>query len=353
MTTRREVFPLLAGAAGVSAASASHAAAAAAVGARAQARFLPERAHRQAARLLRLSSARIRASEALAGDAVPARRRRTRRRPGRARLRAHPRTAVRSVVPAPRPALRDHLAAARQVQPRRGSIHQGPHPGPDTAAARKLDQPAARRRPACDCRSPCRASSRTTSCRMDPRGRPMAGTKWRSELVAMVDRTIADFKGDAKRVYLTGPELRRLWCVESRGASSGQVRRARTHRRLRPSRSRGADRARQTTVVGVRGRTRSGRAAALLLSGAQQARGARPSRGSLHRRGRPGSPDLGAHLRRPGSVFLAAGPIALTPRKKGRQLALPPRSFAERLRQNEPLIPSRIWRPGANEARGV
>ena len=180
MTTRREVFPLLAGAAGVSAASASHAAAAAAVRARAQTRFLPERAHRQGTRLLRLSTARVRAIEAMAGHAVPARRRRTRRRQERSRLRAHPRPAVRSVVPAARPALRDHLAAAADVRPGRGRIHQEPHPGPDSAAARKLDQPAARRRPACGWQSPCRASSRTTNCRMDPRGRPMAGTRSRA-----------------------------------------------------------------------------------------------------------------------------------------------------------------------------
>ena len=64
MTTRREVFPLIAGAAGISAASDFARRGGGTVGARAPARFLPERAHRQTARLLRLSTAGIRAGEA-------------------------------------------------------------------------------------------------------------------------------------------------------------------------------------------------------------------------------------------------------------------------------------------------
>ncbi len=45
---------------------------------------------------------------------------------------------------------------------------------------------------------------RTRSFPMDRRARPKAGARWKAKLLAMVDRTIADFKGDAKRVYLTG-----------------------------------------------------------------------------------------------------------------------------------------------------
>ena len=50
----------------------------------------------------------------------------------------------------------------------------------------------------------CRERCRDDKLPDGPTGPPEGWSEMESELLAMVDRTIADFKGDAKRVYLTG-----------------------------------------------------------------------------------------------------------------------------------------------------
>ena len=110
---------------------------------------------------------------------------------------------------------------------------------------------------------------------MDPTGPPDGWNEMESELLAMVDRTIADFKGDAKRVYLTGLSYGGF------GAWNLAARHPQKFAALAPIVGYGhPDHAEpiaraKLPLVGVRRRTRSGRAAALLLSGAQQARSAR------------------------------------------------------------------------------
>jgi len=61
-------------------------------------------------------------------------------------------------------------------------------------------------RPAYDVREPGPMQGATPDEKLPdgPTGPPEGWSEMESEVLAMVDRTIADFKGDAKRVYLTG-----------------------------------------------------------------------------------------------------------------------------------------------------
>ena len=148
MTTRRELFPLLAGRPGFGRAALVDAAAGSSLGPELRRVSYQSARTGKTARLLRLSAARIRAAEAdwpvmlfLHGDGERG------DAQGRARLRAH-RTArcSRRWCQQPRPALRDHLAAARRCSaaatcPTSEIARRAQIP----AAARELDQSAARR----------------------------------------------------------------------------------------------------------------------------------------------------------------------------------------------------------------
>ena len=94
-------------------------------------------------------------------------------------------------------------------------------------------------RPAYDVREPgarCRERCPTTSFPMDPTGPPEGWSEMENELLAMVDRTVADFKGDAKRIYRYRTQLRRFRRLASRRATSAKIRRDRAHRRATATR---------------------------------------------------------------------------------------------------------------------
>ena len=112
----------------------------------------------------------------------------------------------------------------------------------DSAAARRLASTRGRMPGDVRLPEPMQGAMSDDKLPDGPRARPTAGTRWRSELLAMVDRTIADFKGDREARLPHRPELRRLRRVESRGAPSAEIRRAGARRRLRPPRPRRADR---------------------------------------------------------------------------------------------------------------
>jgi hypothetical protein len=105
-----------------------------------------------------------------------------------------------------------------------------------------------------------------------PAGPPDGWNEMESELLAILDRTIADFKGDSRRVYLTGLSYGGFGAWNLAATASAEIRSPGSHLRVWPPRSRRTDRHGQTTAVGVRRRTRSDCAFAILLPGVEQPR---------------------------------------------------------------------------------
>ena len=131
-----------------------------------------------------------------------------------------------------------------------------------------------------------------------PRGLTEGWYEIEDELIGMVDRTVASFKGDPKRVYLTGLSYGGFgtWYLAAHHTDKfAAVAPIVGYGHPGPCR---AHRGGQTTLVGVCRRARPGGAVALLLPGAQSPRSSRPSRGALHEPRRPRTSHLGAGLRR-------------------------------------------------------
>ena len=353
MTTRRELFPLVAGAAGLRRPPpAPPPAAAPAPGV--AARLLPERAHRRRARLLRLSTARLRQTKDwpvmlfLHGDGE--------RGDGKGELdyvlmHGPLYEAWCQKRDLPFVIISPQLPMFGQADDR---LHQEPHAGADSAApARHGVESAARRSAACASTSPCRAR-----CRDDklPDGPDGPGRRLERDR-ARIDRDggphrRASSEAIARRVYLTGLSYGGFgaWHLAARhpdkfAALAPVV-------GLRPPGSCRAHREGQTTAVVFAGGRDPVVPLRYFYAGARTARGAGPPDVRFTESRRPRALHLGARVRRPGPVRLVAGPLALTVarQKKGRQLALPPRfALAEDARlQNRPRRPKMIVRPALN-----